>query len=376
MLIKNIKLSKKKILFIVICLLAITALSTLAVILKYNFNFEANNVVDESFLNIENTETQNTVLNEEINNSSKDEDKSYIKWFEFNVSYNVLLKTLNLDVSSHNNNENVKYNWIELISYLACKYGNDFTKFKQADLDKLIARLKSGETIATITKDMKNYAYYYEGYEAVLSQFIGEYNIQKPNSNNAYEKVYGLKAFHPLAQNYSYSHYDDFGNSRSYGYKRLHFGNDLMGSIGTPVIAVESGYIEAVGWNQYGGWRIGIRSFDKKRYYYYAHLRKGHPYAEDIYEGKIVQAGDVIGYLGMTGYSTKEDVNNINVPHLHFGIQLIFNEVQKDGSNQVWVDVYNIVDLLRKNRSSVIVNNTQTKDYIRKYEIMDPIVPE
>ncbi len=47
-----------------------------------------------------------------------------------------------------------------------------------------------------------------------------------------------------------------------------------MGSIGTPIIAVESGTIEALGWNQYGGWRIGIRSFDKKRYYYYAHLRK------------------------------------------------------------------------------------------------------
>ena len=130
------------------------------------------------------------------------------------------------------------------------------------------------------------------------------------------------------------------------------------------------------GWNQYGGWRIGIRSFDKKRYYYYAHLRKGHPYAEDIYEGKIVQAGDVIGYLGMTGYSTKEDTNNINVPHLHFGIQIIFNEVQKDGPNQIWVDVYNLVDFLKKNRSVSIMNNDKTKDYVRKYDIIDPIVPE
>ena len=134
--------------------------------------------------------------------------------------------------------------------------------------------------------------------------------------------------------------------------------------------------LKRFGWNQYGGWRIGIRSFDKKRYYYYAHLRKGHPYAEDIFEGKIVQAGDVIGYLGMTGYSTKEDTNNINVPHLHFGIQLIFNELQKDGTNQIWVDVYNLIDLLKKNRSTVFMNNTSTKDYIRKYEIMDPVVPE
>ena len=33
---------------------------------------------------------------------------------------------------------------------------------------------------------------------------------------------------------------------------------DLMAAVGTPVIAVESGVVEAMGWNQYGGWRIGI----------------------------------------------------------------------------------------------------------------------
>ena len=36
-----------------------------------------------------------------------------------------------------------------------------------------------------------------------------------------------------------------------------------MAATGTPVIAVESGTVEVMGWNQYGGWRIGIRSFDK-----------------------------------------------------------------------------------------------------------------
>ena len=142
------------------------------------------------------------------------------------------------------------------------------------------------------------------------------------------------------------------------------------------MIAVESGVIEAIGWNQYGGWRIGIRSFDQKRYYYYAHLRKDHPYAENMYEGKVVQAGDVIGYLGMTGYSIKENVNNINVPHLHFGIQLIFDEVQKEGPNQIWLDLYALVDFLKKNRSEVVRSNSETKDYTRKYQMIDPIVPE
>lgn len=142
------------------------------------------------------------------------------------------------------------------------------------------------------------------------------------------------------------------------------------GSIGTPIIAVESGYVEALGWNQYGGWRVGIRSFDGKRYYYYAHLRKDHPYAKDLCEGQIVRAGDVIGYLGMTGYSSHENVNNINIPHLHFGVQLIFNEVQKDGNNQIWVDVYEIIEYLKKNSSQVYMAYPDTRDYERKFDMM------
>lgn len=223
---------------------------------------EENNMQEQT--NLENTTNLNEMAEEQTpSNNEDEEDKNYIKWFEFKVSYDVLVKTSQLDINSHTKNEAIKYNWTQLISYLACKYGNDFSKFKQADLDALVSKLKNGETMEEITKNMKLYSYYYEGYSAVLSQFIGNYEVQKPNTtnknssttNNAvtieenslpFTQVYGIKAFHPLAQNYSYSHYDDFGNSRSYGYKRLHLGNDLMGSIGTPVIAVESGIIEAV----------------------------------------------------------------------------------------------------------------------------------
>ena len=119
------------------------------------------------------------------------------------------------------------------------------------------------------------------------------------------------------------------------------------------------------------GWRIGIRSLDSKRYYYYAHLRKNHPYINGLQEGSKVTAGDVIGYLGMTGYSTKENVNNINVPHLHFGLQLIFDESQVDGNNEIWIDVYNIVEFLKKNQSSVFVAFPDSRDYSRKFGFSD-----
>ena len=133
-------------------------------------------------------------------------------------------------------------------------------------------------------------------------------------------------------------------------------GRKISGILTEAISDFESGTVEAIGWNRYGGWRIGIRSFDSMRYYYYAHLRKNKPYISNLKEGDIVKAGDVIGYLGMTGYSTKENVNNINVPHLHFGMQLIFDEVQKDGNNEIWIDVYEIVEFLNKNRTAVNKN--------------------
>lgn len=300
-------------------------------------------------------------------------DGNFIKWVDFNITSEALSKTAKLDIDSHNSDSEIKYNWIELLAYLACKNGGNFKNIKQNDLDKLVSQLKNGKSMPDLTQNMKYYNYYFNAYSAVLSGFIGNYSVEVADENGTtyFEDKYGIKAFLPIAKNYSFSHYDDFGASRSYGFKRTHLGNDLMGSIGTPIIAVESGTVEHLGWNQYGGWRVGIRSLDGKRYYYYAHLRKNHPYAAGLTEWAKVTAGDVIGYLGMTGYSTKENVNNINVPHLHFGLQLIFDESQVDGNNEIWIDVYNIIEFLMQNRSTVFMNNSDTKDFVRKFNFKE-----
>jgi len=51
-------------------------------------------------------------------------------------------------------------------------------------------------------------------------------------------------------------------------------------------------------------------------------------------------------------------------------MQLIFNEVQKEGYNQIWIDVYEIIEFLRKNTSSVYMAYDDTKDFERRFEIM------
>lgn len=303
--------------------------------------------------------------------------KTYIKWVSFDVTYPALKKAMNLDISSHNKDGVYKHNWIEILSYLGAKYGGKFSRYKESDMNDYVKRLEAGETVEDITKDMKYYAFYLEAYTAVLCEYIGNYKVQVKNKDGVVEwqDKYGLKVFSPIAAGYGYNDYDDFGAGRDYGYKRKHLGHDMMGSTGTPIIAVESGIVEAVGWNRYGGWRIGIRSFDKKRYYYYAHLKQDTPYVKTLEEGMVVKAGDVIGYMGRTGYSIKENVSNIETTHLHFGIQLIFDEVQKEGINQIWIDCYPIAQLLKLNRSQV-VRDRSTKDFRRAYEFFEDNLQE
>lgn len=288
--------------------------------------------------------------------TNKTANADFIKWVDCNVSNQILQKCYEYDVNSYHSL--VHYNFTELLAYVTVKNGNKF-KYKTDlnNLTKLIARMYNGETIESIIGENKYYKYYLNAYDAIFAEFIGEY---LDTTNN--ELKYGIKAYHPIARGYWYNGSDDFGNARSYGFKRKHLGHDIYGSVGAPIIAVEGGSITELGWNRYGGWRIGIRSFDGKRYYYYAHLRKNKPYVATLKKGDKIEAGQVVGYLGVTGYSLKENTNMDVKPHLHFGMQLIFDESQLDGNGEIWIDVYAICKFLAKNRAQVL-KNTTTNDY-------------
>lgn len=300
---------------------------------------------------------------------SKGDKRDFIKYAEFNVCCSALEKALEYDISTHKNDEKVKIDWVQVLAYLGAKYGGDFKQYKEADLERIVSRMKNGDKIKDITKDMKYYDYYYRVYSAVLGGFTGWYNTEAEDENGKITEVkdYGLCVFSPIAKGFPFSHYDDFGTGRSYGYKRKHLGHDLMAATGTPVIAIETGTVEIMGWNQYGGWRIGIRSLDKKRYYYYAHLRQNRPFNPSIKEGAVVNAGEVIGYVGRTGYSTTENTNNIDTSHLHLGMELIFDESQKECDNEIWVDLYAVATLLEKHKSTVYRVN-ETKEFYNKYK--------
>ena len=269
-----------------------------------------------------------------------------IKWVDFDVSYESMKYALDQDIATFDQEKHIS--WIDSLSLAACRTGG---KCGLASVKQAVADLKKDKSPEELLGDLyKYYAYYHRSFSAALGGLVGSYAIEK---DGQWVPTYGLKAFSPIAAGYGYSHCDDFGVARSFGFQRKHLGNDLMGGLGTPIVAVEGGVVEAMGWNRYGGWRVGIRSFDSKRYHYYAHLQKDKPFAPGLEVGDIVQAGDLIGFMGRTGYSDKENVNNIETVHLHFGLELVFDESQKECNSEIWIDVYDIVRLLSTHRSSL-----------------------
>ena len=289
-----------------------------------------------------------------------------IRWVDFGVPYESLKYAMDMDIATFDQEKHI--NWIDALALAACRTGG---KCPQSSVKKAVQELKGDKSPEDLLGNLyQYYSYYHNAYDAALGGLLGSFAIEV---NGESKPAYGLKAYSPVAAGYGYSHCSDFGNSRSFGFARKHLGNDLMGGAGTPIVAVEGGVVEAMGWNRYGGWRIGIRSFDSKRYYYYAHLQKDHPFAEGLNVGDIVQAGDLIGFMGRTGYSDKENTNNIETVHLHFGMELIFEESQKECNSEIWIDVYNIVRLLSNHRSSI--RNT-AEGWQRVYPFVDLDVEE
>lgn len=123
---------------------------------------------------------------------------------------------------------------------------------------------------------------------------------------------------------------------RNYGGKRSHEGTDLMASIEQagyyPVVSITDGTVEQVGWLEKGGYRIGIRS-GNGNYYYYAHLDS---YVREWKAGDSVEAGDILGYMGDTGYGPEGTTGQFPV-HLHLGVYVPLGADKEMAVNPYWM---------------------------------------
>ena len=179
-------------------------------------------------------------VNVEVNIEETSEEEDYIRWVDFDVSYEALSQAYDYDIGTYMSDVHV--NWIELLAYLAVQYGGDFSCFKEKDMAAAVEKIQA-QGMEALTADLKYYDYYLEAYEAVLGGMVGVYEVEQPTEvsegveagkdtekedvkNTVWKQVYGLKAFSPIAKGFPYSEYDDFGASRSYGYQRTHLGHD------------------------------------------------------------------------------------------------------------------------------------------------------
>lgn len=105
----------------------------------------------------------------------------------------------------------------------------------------------------------------------------------------------------------------DFVITTYYGqrgaYQRFHTGVDLAAPMGTPIYAAKAGQIETAGWSSWGyGLHVIIDHGSGVETLY------GHMSRIAVQPGQFVERGQLIGYVGSTGWSTG--------PHCHFEVRV------------------------------------------------------
>lgn len=166
--------------------------------------------------------------------------------------------------------------------------------------------------------------------------------VEYKKLRNAYEMVFGDLKYFPIPLNTDpacpeVTYENGWMDTRTYGGERGHEGCDIMGSQRErgyyPVVSMSDGVVEKVGWLEKGGWRIGIRA-PHEAYLYYAHL---YGYSREWKEGDEVKAGELLGFMGDTGYSTVEGTTGNFEVHLHVGIYLKTDHYDELSVNPYWV---------------------------------------
>ena len=152
---------------------------------------------------------------------------------------------------------------------------------------------------------------------------------------NAYRAVWEDVRYFPVASS-EIVFENTWMAKREYGGNRSHEGTDLFGTVREsgyyPVISMTDGTVEQKGWLPLGGYRIGIRS-PHGGYFYYAHLSG---YEANIRKGQTVAAGDILGYMGNTGYGSEGTRGKFPV-HLHLGIYIEVPFQKELSVNPYWL---------------------------------------
>ncbi len=151
-----------------------------------------------------------------------------------------------------------------------------------------------------IMEDSSFWAFYYEdpsgkkGYYNGKGQALKRTLLKSPLNYKRVSSYFSYHRLHPIFRVY-----------------RPHLGVDLAAPEGTPIVAAGSGRIIFAGWKKGFGNYIEIRHDNGKIVTCYGHLRR---FAKGIKRGRRVSQGQLIGFVGHTGYATG--------PHLDYRIKI------------------------------------------------------
>lgn len=271
----------------------------------------------------------------------------FISYLQYNLLFDIFYPALTLYsneteefremiVPSNMFNELKEFSEEHQLDYLQClttimvQYEFDLTQFKSKNM---------------------NISDYNEQYNYLEINYIEEYNSLLAS----YEAIWKDLSYFPVPQNSknedaSISFENSWGSKRNYeNTDSRHEGTDIMTSNNQrgyfPIVSMTDGVVEQVGWLEKGGYRIGVRS-PHGGYFYYAHL---YNYASEFKSGDTIKAGQLLGFMGDTGYSKVEGtVGNFDV-HLHLGIY-----IQTPNYNEISINPYWILKHLENKRLSFI----------------------
>lgn len=151
----------------------------------------------------------------------------------------------------------------------------------------------------------------------------------------SYQAIWADLVYFPVAAADT-SFADTWGEPRTYGGDRLHEGTDIFGAQDVsgyyPIVSMTEGVVEQVGWLPLGGYRIGIRS-PHGGYFYYCHLSS---YDREFQRGDLVAAGEILGFMGNTGYGEEGTRGKFPV-HLHLGIYIATSGNPELSVNPYWI---------------------------------------
>ncbi|MFC1890408.1 peptidoglycan DD-metalloendopeptidase family protein [Thermodesulfobacteriota bacterium] len=131
------------------------------------------------------------------------------------------------------------------------------------------------------------------GYYDAEGNSLQKQLLRAPLEYSRISSGFSWRRFHPILKRYM-----------------PHFGIDYAAPVGTPVRAAGAGRVVKVGSRKDNGRYLRIEHDNRAYESYYLHLSR---FARGIREGAVIRQGQIIGYVGATGYATG--------PHLDYRVK-------------------------------------------------------